>query len=167
MHDVLLYHFISSTMLSQYGKIKSTLDYASVLHRVDKSLLKKFYDRLKQGSLVRDENPNDHFITFFIPFIQKTKQIFMGDHIKSGLWLVPGGHIDTGESPEETVVREINEKLNMSVTKNKIEFFDLSITDINSTYPCKRHYDFWYLYPLDTAIPFNYTKNEYETACWV
>src|SRR3989344_1918143 len=111
MHDLLLYHFISFTMLSQYRKIKSVLDYASDLPYVDKSLLKKFYDRLKQGSLVRDENPNDHFSTFFIPFIQKTKQIYLGDHIKSGLWLVPGGPVDAHEHPEDTVIREIKEEL--------------------------------------------------------
>ena len=154
-------------MKSQYEKIKSVLDHASHLSHVDKSLLKKFFNRLEQGNLVRDENPDDHFSTFFIPFVQKTKQLFIGDHIKSGVWLTPGGHIDKGEDPVETVVREIKEELDTEVTDKNVEFFDISITDISSHYPCKRHYDLWYLFRLLESTAFNYTREEYKIAQWM
>ncbi|MCR4263346.1 MAG: NUDIX hydrolase [Candidatus Roizmanbacteria bacterium] len=151
----------------QYEKIKSVLDQASHLSQVDESLLKKFYKRLEQGDLVRDENPDDHFSTFFIPFVEKKNLIFLGDHIKSGVWLVPGGHIDSGEGPVETVVREIDEELDLHIKEADVEFFDLSITDISSPYPCKRHYDLWYLLRLEKPVVFNYTKKEFKAAQWM
>ncbi|MBI4136673.1 NUDIX domain-containing protein [Candidatus Roizmanbacteria bacterium] len=154
-------------MKSQYEKITSVLDYASHVSHIDKPLLEKFYTRLKQGKLVRDENPDDHFSTFFIPFVQKTKYVFMGDHIKSGVWLVPGGHIDRDEHPVDTIIREIKEELDTAVTEKDIEFFDITITNINSSYPCKRHYDLWYLYRLRERVNFNYTKEEFKVAKWM
>jgi 8-oxo-dGTP pyrophosphatase MutT (NUDIX family) len=33
------------------------------------------------------------------------------DHIKAGCWLLPGGHVDDGEDPRVTVVREAEEEL--------------------------------------------------------
>ncbi|MGH3830639.1 MAG: NUDIX domain-containing protein [Pseudonocardiaceae bacterium] len=33
------------------------------------------------------------------------------DHVKAGLWLFPGGHVDDGEDPRLTVLREAAEEL--------------------------------------------------------
>ncbi|MCW2943078.1 MAG: hydrolase [Actinomycetia bacterium] len=33
------------------------------------------------------------------------------DHVKAKAWLMPGGHVDDGEDPRVTVVRELQEEL--------------------------------------------------------
>lgn len=50
-------------------------------------------------------------------------------HPKSG-WMPPGGHIESGESYEETVVREVKEETNMKVLYQKlIGFIDVEEPD--------------------------------------
>ena len=57
----------------------------------------KYKDRIKQGDFTRDENPASHFCVYFASFDENKKEIFIGHHKKSGLWLFNGGHIDKGE----------------------------------------------------------------------
>jgi non-canonical purine NTP pyrophosphatase (RdgB/HAM1 family) len=37
-------------------------------------------------------------------------RVLLIDHVKSGLWLPPGGHIEPGETPAEAAVREVREE---------------------------------------------------------
>ncbi|WP_239309749.1 MULTISPECIES: NUDIX domain-containing protein [unclassified Frankia] len=39
------------------------------------------------------------------------RTLMLVDHIKAGCWLLPGGHVDDGEDPCQTVVREAAEEL--------------------------------------------------------
>jgi len=54
----------------------------------------KFRQRLKEGKLTKNENPESHFCAYFAACDFKAEQLFIGHHIKSGLWLFNGGHID-------------------------------------------------------------------------
>ncbi len=63
----------------------------------DKKTYADFQKRISDGSFTRDENPISHFCTFFLPYCQKTKKVFLIHHRKSDLWISPGGHIDKGE----------------------------------------------------------------------
>jgi 8-oxo-dGTP pyrophosphatase MutT (NUDIX family) len=40
--------------------------------------------------------------------------VLLVDHIKAGLWLPAGGHVEPGEHPVETVRREVAEELGVS-----------------------------------------------------
>ena len=37
-------------------------------------------------------------------------QVLLIHHVKSGLWLPPGGHIESGETPAEAALREVREE---------------------------------------------------------
>lgn len=134
---------------------------------VDQKILEKFLERLdgKKG-LFRFENPRDHYCVYFLPLDLKSRSIFIGHHIKANSWIPPGGHIEESESPLETIKREFFEELAYQVTDEQVEFFDLTITDINNPKQvCKRHWDMWYLVHV-TKTNFKLDKREFYDAGW-
>ena len=52
--------------------------------------------------------PPMHLVSYFP--VMDHGYILLGAHITSGLWLPPGGHVDMGEHPRDTVRRECMEE---------------------------------------------------------
>lgn len=134
---------------------------------VDKEIFQKFLERLddKKG-LFRFQNPQDHYCVYFLPFDLKAGLIFLGHHIKANAWIPPGGHIEENETTIETIKREFFEELEHQLTDEEIEFFDLTIIDINNPkQKCKRHWDLWYLVHVD-RLDLSFDKREFYDAGW-
>ena len=55
--------------------------------------------------------PPQHLVAYFVPLDAADRSVLLGDHVKSGLWLPPGGHVEQGEDPRDTVERETLEEL--------------------------------------------------------
>jgi len=134
---------------------------------VDQNVLQKFLKRLQSGKgLLRYENIADHFCVFFLPIHHKSSSIYLGHHIKADDWIPPGGHIEKGEHPVDTIKREIVEELDYELGDELIEIFDLTIKPIRRKHPCKLHWDLWYLIYLKEKIPFKFEKREFYNAGW-
>lgn len=111
-------------MNNLYNQIKTIIDPSICSSDVRSYWLK----RLEEGRLARDEYPASHFCCYFLLYNPATKQVFIIHHKKSGLWLVPGGHIDKSESLVQTLNREIEEELGIKDRiKNEIKPFLLTI----------------------------------------
>ena len=115
-------------------------------------IAQKFLERLDQKNLTRDENPVSHFCAYFVAYDQRKKEFLIGNHKKSGLWLVNGGHIDRDETLQETLKREIKEEWgldyqNLNVSEPQL----LTITDIYNPekQTCRAHYDVWHFVKVD------------------
>ncbi len=126
--------------------------------------------RIKEGALTMDENPETHFCVYFAAIDPNVKEVFVGHHKRSGLWLVNGGHIDKGETLEQTLQREIDEEWGLTLKPKAISKpFLISITQVqkNTGRPCKIHYDIWHTVTVDktTFHPIQKKLNEefYET----
>jgi len=112
----------------------------------------EFRKKLKEGNLTRTEDPENHFCTYFAAYDSKKKQLFIGHHIKSGLWLFNGGHIDKGETLRETVIREIEEEWGLDANDLDIGVPALiSTAEINNPLKqiCRLHLDIWYFINVD------------------
>jgi NADH pyrophosphatase NudC (nudix superfamily) len=48
---------------------------------------------------------------YFALFDEVRRSVLLVDHVKAGLWLFLGGHVDDGEDPRTTVLREAAEEL--------------------------------------------------------
>jgi 8-oxo-dGTP pyrophosphatase MutT (NUDIX family) len=152
-------------MISQFKKELNQLKNKSY---IDKKIFSRFIRRMDGNiGLTREENETSHFCSFFIPVHLATKSIFLGHHIKGNDWMPPGGHIDKGETPVESVKREFYEELKHKLTNEKVKLFDISVININNPlHNCKKHYDFWY--PVFTdRLDFDYSKREFYKARWV
>jgi 8-oxo-dGTP diphosphatase len=55
--------------------------------------------------------PPKHLVSYFVPLDAAGRCVLLGDHLKSGLWLPPGGHVEEGEDPRSAVEREALEEL--------------------------------------------------------
>lgn len=133
---------------------KLTNELYRVISKVNlsKAQIDKFTRRISQGSLTRDENPRSHFCVYFAGFDPNTKELYLGLHKKSGLWLFNGGHIDRGETLEVALRREITEEWSNQVAMKlplRPEMITLTKILKPSKQPCDWHYDIWYLIFLD------------------
>jgi 8-oxo-dGTP pyrophosphatase MutT (NUDIX family) len=112
----------------------------------------KFLQRIEKGDLTRDENPKSHLCTYFAAYDSKAGQVFIGHHKKSGLWLFNGGHIDKGETMNETLVREIGEEWGLDGNDFEIKppaFLTITEIDNPTKQPCNFHYDLWCFISVD------------------
>jgi 8-oxo-dGTP pyrophosphatase MutT (NUDIX family) len=114
---------------------------------------REFLRRLNEGKLTRDENPESHYCVYFAAYDPETGEVFVGHHIRSGLWLFNGGHIDERETPAETLVREAMEEWGQKWQTEEVpEPSLLTITEIdNPKQTCRRHYDIWYFLPVNKS----------------
>ncbi|MFH8933776.1 NUDIX hydrolase [Streptomyces griseosporeus] len=55
--------------------------------------------------------PPVHLVSYFVVLDDERGELLLVDHRKAGLWLPPGGHVEPGEDPWSTVVRECREEL--------------------------------------------------------
>ena len=113
----------------------------------DDATVSKFKKKIKEGKLTIQEDDEHHLCVYFAAYDPLAKEVFIGHHKKSGLWLFNGGHIDKGEIPMETIEREIGEEWGLDAKDLDIKTPELlTITNIikNKVRPCATHYDIWY-----------------------
>lgn len=112
----------------------------------------KFLQRIEQGTLTKDENPKSHLCAYFAAYDPNANQVFIGHHKKSGLWLFNGGHIDSGETMNETLIREIGEEWGLDGNDfelNPPAFLTITEIDNPTKQPCNFHYDLWCFISVD------------------
>ncbi|MCK5211132.1 NUDIX domain-containing protein [Candidatus Parcubacteria bacterium] len=115
-------------------------------------IVSKHIERIKKGKLTIQENPKSHFCIYFAAYDDKHKELFIGHHKKSGLWLFNGGHIDEGENLQVTLKREIDEEWGLDISMleiNKPPFLTLTEIDNPAKQTCRSHYDIWYFIRVD------------------
>lgn len=134
---------------------------------LDDETIDAFHD-LRAGSMVHTKaegNPR-HYCSFFLPFDQEAKKIYLGHHIKADDWIPPGGHIELDETPSDAAVREMKEELGVEITKDMLVPFSLSVKVINQLERgCLAHYDVWHLVKIKVQ-DFDYLKTEYYDVGW-
>jgi 8-oxo-dGTP pyrophosphatase MutT (NUDIX family) len=111
-----------------------------------KEITEQYLQRIKKGKLSIKENSLSHFCVYFATFYAETKEVFIGHHKKSGLWLFNGGHLDKDEMIEDAVKREMREEWDLDGKYFEIgdpEFLTITEIDNPKKQPCKRHYDLW------------------------
>jgi 8-oxo-dGTP pyrophosphatase MutT (NUDIX family) len=112
--------------------------------------------------------PSPHLVSYFIPVDLKTGKILLVEHIKSGLWLPPGGHLEPGEDPWDAAVRECHEELNTQaeplLPKDQTPLF-VTRTPTTETNP---HIDvsLWYVIKGDESTELNWDRREFASIRW-
>jgi len=53
--------------------------------------------------------PDPHLVSYVA--LVTDDAVLLADHVAAGLWLPPGGHVEPGEHPADTALREVHEEL--------------------------------------------------------
>ncbi|HEX3247363.1 MAG TPA: NUDIX domain-containing protein [Chloroflexota bacterium] len=48
-------------------------------------------------------------------FVVSERRVLLHQHVKLGMWLPPGGHIEAGELPDEAAIREVQEETGVDI----------------------------------------------------
>lgn len=117
----------------------------------------------------KPDNPPKHLVSYFLLFDEKNHSVMLIDHIKSGLWLPSGGHVELGENPKTTVVREADEELQIDADfETPFKDNPLFVT-VTRTVGHGQHTDvsLWYIIAGNQDEQLNYDKGEMNGYKWM
>lgn len=114
--------------------------------------------------------PPKHVVSYFVPVDDAggSVRVLLGAHRKAGLWLPPGGHVEDGEDPRQTVLRESGEELDIHATFHPLAGespFFLTVTPTNEV---NGHLDvsLWFLIAVGQQDELHPDPREYTQVRW-
>lgn len=116
--------------------------------------------------IAKPATPPKHLVSYFVLIDPSKKKVMLVDHIKAGLWLPAGGHVEKDEHPRMTVEREIQEEL--QIPADFIITEPLFLTQTITIGQTAGHTDvtFWYIVKADSEKDLNYDPGEFNGYNW-
>lgn len=111
--------------------------------------------------------PARHLVSYVVVVDPVSGDVFLGDHVKSGLWLPPGGHVEPGEDPRETARRELLEELGVEADFGLVGDVPLFLT-VTPTVGEEEHTDvsLWFAVQVPRAFDFRLDRTEFRSGRW-
>jgi 8-oxo-dGTP diphosphatase len=108
--------------------------------------------------------PAKHLVAYFA--VVDADHILLVDHKKAQLWLPAGGHVEPGEHPRTTVLRELEEELGFSAA-HRIEA-PLMVTCTVTVGRTAGHTDvsLWYVVHANRSQPIKFDQGEFNAIRW-
>ena len=108
--------------------------------------------------------PPKHLVSYFA--VVDGREILLVDHKIAQLWLPPGGHVEPGEHPRETVARELHEELGFVAGHDIAE--PLMVTCATTVGLASGHIDvsLWYVVKAARNQRINFDEQEFSSVRW-
>lgn len=112
--------------------------------------------------------PPKHLVSYFVLIDPEHESILLCDHIKAQLWLPPGGHVEPGEHPADTVRREAPEELHIPAQflKGNEKPFFLTVNETGGLTPGHTDVSLWYLIKGSRLDFINFDRREFNDVEW-
>jgi 8-oxo-dGTP pyrophosphatase MutT (NUDIX family) len=124
------------------------------------------------ASLYRVQKPDVpamHLVSYFVVLDELHGQLLLVAHRKAGLWLPSGGHVEPGEDPWDTVLRECREELRIEAIPSVVSGTRPFFLTITRTRGQGRHTDvsLWYVLRSATGDITSFDEDEFEAIKWL
>ncbi len=116
--------------------------------------------------IIKPAIPDKHLVSYFILLDPEQGKFLLVDHIKAELWLPPGGHVEPGEHPKETVIREVKEELGIEADFLSEKPLFLTVTKTSGKTAGHTDVTLWYLLKGSCCDILNYDKEEFHAIRW-
>lgn len=116
----------------------------------------------------KPDKPPKHLVSYFVLIDPEHKSLLLVDHIKAQLWLPSGGHVDLGETPKDTVLREALEELDQPAVflRGNDKPFFITIAETVGLTPGHIDVSLWYLLRGKMHHRFNFDRREFNDVAW-
>ncbi|MET7451543.1 NUDIX hydrolase [Streptomyces sp. NPDC005574] len=113
--------------------------------------------------------PAMHLVSYFVVLDDARGLVLLVAHRKAGLWLPAGGHVEPGEDPWVTVVRESQEELGLEAVASPITGEQPLFLTVTRTRGPGSHTDvcLWYLLNTDARTITSYDQGEFSAIRWL
>lgn len=141
-------------------------DYAEEEHIAD--VLRWIESGAALYRIKKPDKPPKHLVSYFVVIDPDHKSILLADHIKAQLWLPSGGHVEPGEDPKATVVREAREELGQEATflrSNDAPFF-ITVNQTVGLTPGHTDVSLWYLLRGNVHDHIHFDRREFNDVTW-
>ena len=108
--------------------------------------------------------PPQHLVAYFVVVDQG--QVLLVDHKLAELWLPPGGHVEPGEHPSKTVMRECREELGVEADFLSDAPFFVTIEDTVGTTTTHTDVTLWYALRGDVGHDYQFDTGEFHAVRW-
>ncbi|HEU5085882.1 MAG TPA: NUDIX hydrolase [Roseiflexaceae bacterium] len=114
----------------------------------------------------RPATPPRHLVSYFVVYDPQAEAVLLVDHRQAGLWLPSGGHVEPGEHPRDTVVREALEELQLAAQFLIAEPLLLTVTETVGVTAGHTDISLWYVVRGDAAQRLWYDPAEFHDVAW-
>jgi 8-oxo-dGTP pyrophosphatase MutT (NUDIX family) len=108
--------------------------------------------------------PPQHLVAYFA--VVDAESMLLVDHKNARLWLPPGGHVEEGEHPRDTVVREAREELGFAPAHEIAAPLMITCTTTVGLTPGHTDVSLWYVISASRSQKISYDEQEFGGVQW-
>ena len=109
-------------------------------------------------------SPPQHLVSYFA--VVDEDHVLLVDHRNAQLWLPTGGHVEPGEHPRDTVIRELKEELSLVPRVPVSAPLMLTCTTTVGLTAGHRDVSLWYVVQASRKQPITFDEQEFESVQW-
>jgi 8-oxo-dGTP pyrophosphatase MutT (NUDIX family) len=114
--------------------------------------------------LAKPATPPKHLVSYSV--LVDDGHLLLVDHRNAQLWLPPGGHVEPGEHPRATVLRELEEELGLVPAQAIEPPFMVTCTPTVGRAAGHTDVSLWYVVRADRSRPLEFNEQEFRTVRW-
>jgi 8-oxo-dGTP diphosphatase len=114
--------------------------------------------------LAKPATPPKHLVSYFV--VVDDGHVLLVDHRNAQLWLPPGGHVEIGEHPRDTVTRELREELDMEASHAISTPLMVTVTTTVGLTAGHTDVSLWYVVNADRTKQIKYDEEEFQAVRW-